>query len=351
MTDGLTHALIVYGEWLYIKRPRSKQALAIGHDDWMDRATLRRLDEYCDEIWGLLSERPIEVHQFSYDGGWLGTTNIAIPTKSEYEITDWSVDDQLIIARQSDNCWAELVDEVPHTADEIVLEARSIVLPAPFGSRQIYTPTVGGVPLHLRNPIIVPNGLFEEKITWISIDRGVTKHGGVAELSDDEIAGSVDIYAEQTTCFVAQLGQLFELLAGDGIFGCDAYGQGWPPGEGWDIAADLVPKKVRTELGWECESDMLLCWCDTRHQIKGDQEEQAYELYSSRGMHEEWQDRVDIHSVPLSRAVTSTYIFYYGPNADCKKRIAEAIVKHAPAAGLAATWCGNVEIAVTVCGI
>ena len=350
MTDGPTHALIVYGEWLYVKRPHSKQDVSLGQDEWMDQAMLRRLDENCEEIWGLLAAKPVEVSQFSYDGGWLGTIEIAIPAETDHKVINWVGDDQIILIRRSDHCWAELVGDAPHTADDIAWEAHELVLPGPVGSKHIYVPTVQGVPLRFRYPFIVPNGLFKETISWISTQKGETKDGRVAELLFDDIPESANVYVEQTAHFVSQLERIFELLAGEGIFGCDAYGQGWRPGEGWDIAAERVPKELRKKFGWENESDMLLCWCDTMYETEADRDEQASLLYSSNNMHEEWQDRVDIHRTPLSRAVTSTRIYYDGPNPECKRRIAEAIVKHAPAAGLAATWDGDIERAIEVWG-
>lgn len=61
MTEGPTHLLVVYGEWLYVKRPRLQPQLQFNQDDPMDQTTVRNLEENCEELWGLLPDKPIEV--------------------------------------------------------------------------------------------------------------------------------------------------------------------------------------------------------------------------------------------------------------------------------------------------
>jgi hypothetical protein len=348
MTEGPTHLLVVYGEWLYVKRPRLQPQVQLNQDDPMDQATIRNLEENCEELWGLLPDKPIQAIQFTYDDGYLGTTIVPIPTGAGGTIVRWNVGDQLLVIRQSNHCWAELAGDVPNSATNIILETLEIMLPAPFGAKKLYKPTVDGAALNFLYPTIVPEGLFDETITWVSVDNGIVRNGAVAAPMYYEIPSTANVHDQETADFQSQLRALFSLMEGEGIFGCDVYGQGWRPGEGWDLVVDRVPETMCKALGWESAADMLLCWCDTEYGAEVDRYEQATEFYSANGLHQEWQDRVDIHRMPLSQAVTSTSIYYDGPVAADKQRIAESIIRHAPDAGLVANWSGDIEQCIQV---
>ena len=352
MIDEPTQALFAYGQWLYVKRYQDSDRPQLANGAVMDEPLMQALPDDCEELWGLVHDVPCEVVQSSMEG-YIETRDLLQPDGPVDKTMDWSIEDQLLIVHQSNHCWAEVVGNTRYSSTEVSLKAFELLLPSPLGAKRLYIPTVDGAIFKLRYPISVPDGLYEESLSWIAMDKGLVKSGMVSAVSYDFNPSVHNENDQKTAMFQSQLEHLFALLKREGIFGCNAYGQGWRPGEGGDIAASRWHKQMIVEFGphyieRDDIGDMLLCWCDTEYHTEDDRYGLAIELYSANGMHEEWQDRVDIHCMPLTCAVTSVGMYYDGPAAADKKRIGEAIVKHAPAAGLATTWNGNIDECVWV---
>jgi hypothetical protein len=212
---------------------------------------------------------------------------------------------------------------------DVILHAIDVLLPPPLGLKRLYVPQ--GFFFHY--PFIKPNGLFTESNKWLSLKNGVIEHGLVEQHSSFEISDK----ERKSSHFRHQLAQLFALLEGEGIFGCD-----WPDGattrdEAWQMVASQVPEKMRKEQGWANSSEMLLCLSNTPFEMYQSRRRQASLDLSANDLHQNWEDRVDIDRMPLFRAADLVNIRYNAPDAAAKHRIFNAILKHAPAASLNVT--------------
>lgn len=394
MIEERFHVLIIYGTWLYVRRhplirkyslPRSGEIL---HEnelllDYQTRIGFPN-NGYYDYVCGLLPDTPIQLLEFAvpgrhykdgclvpascYDKGCLGRTELDRPTYTNYETINWSVENKLLIVRQSDHCWAELNPfEMMCDASDVILQAIDVLLPPPLGLKRLYVPRVQKSPRYvnirhgvermftpphvpenvflLRYPFIKPHGKYTESNKWFTIENGKVEYGIVEPHSFSDTSEK----KAKSDRFRHQLAQLFALLEGEGIFGCDGPLGASTWDEVWQIVASRVPEKMRKEQGWENSGEMLLCHSNTAGEMYQSRRRQASLDLSANDLHQNWEDRVDIDRMPLFRAADLVEIRYNAPDAAAKHRIFNAILKHAPAASLNVTerhdGCDWVEVA------
>lgn len=338
-----THALVIYGSFCRLSRASPGAVVDGGEAGLLLREVERRF-AIAESVWGLIGP-DARLLGFSEEGGFLGEwqRDAAENGTSHRHCLDWGDATRPVLIDQSAHPWA--VWEGDHSIEPEEVTFRSTAVQLPNGSSIIIsTPQVGGLDLKLMWPPRKPfYDMFPASAVLLVAGREIAL--GLPGNVIEPVTSPAD---EPTRQFKKRLESLFLSLRRDRIFGMDAYGGGWAPGEGWDIVAERVPETLRREWGWKDPAAFHLCWCDTGYSEEYDREELASELYSSNGLHQDYQDRVDHHVLPLPMPVTETCMYYDGPNNAARRKIAEQLVSNAPHAGLIASWNGRIESGITL---